>query len=116
MTDQTKDYILYGVILLVFYFIFKGKQTGVVTSKLGTYDSKGNPSFPVSNPEFDYAVCGVSSDVIKHGLPIRVCIDPATDNEYPVSEYPQGNYGQVIFLTDPNQIDRSNTLNGVPNV
>jgi hypothetical protein len=114
MTDQTKDYILYGIVILALYFIFKGKQSGVVSATLGSYDASGKAKFPADlTNEFDYAICGISADVIKNGLPIRVCIDPATNIEYPVEAYPQGNYGQVIFLRDKLQIARSNLINGV---
>lgn len=104
MTDINKDYILFGITILVLYLLLKGKVTTEVSSKIIPY---GN------NNEFDYAVCGVSSDVIKNNLPIRICIDPSTGMEYPVGEYPQGNYGQVIFLTAKDQIARSNLINGV---
>ena len=103
MTDANKNYILFGVVIFALYFVFKGKVTTEVSSKIIPY---GN------NNEFDYAVCGISSDIVKNNLPIKVCIDPATGKEYPVQDYPTGNYGQVIFLKDKQQIARSNLING----
>src|SRR5258708_9567012 len=103
MTDTNKDYILFGVVILVLFLLFKGKVTTEVSSKIIPYGT---------NNEFDYAVCGVSADVIRNGLPIKICIDPNTGKEYPSSDYPSGNYGQVVFLKDRQQIARSNLING----
>lgn len=106
MIDKTKDYILYGIVIFVLYFIFKGKQVATVSAKLG-------PDIIGNDKEFDYAVCGVSINVINKGLPVRVCIDPVTGIEHPIEEYPAGgSYGQIVYLRDKDQISRSNILNG----
>jgi hypothetical protein len=98
MTNSTKNLILYAGVIIVLYLILRTKQTAVVTASLGSYDKLGNPSFPNDNKPFDYAVCGISADIIKNGLPIRVCIDPDTGKEYSVEQYPKGDYGQVVYL------------------
>jgi hypothetical protein len=108
MNDKTKDFILYGAIILIFLYLLRGKQIAVVTVKI-------NPPIDNTGTEFDYSVCGISPDVIKNGLPIKYCIDPGTGLEHSVSDYPNGNTGQVVFLRDQTLVDRSNTLNGVSN-
>lgn len=104
MSDNTKIAIFALVIMLLLY---SKKLTEVVTAKVG-----GVPVTNLGSNDFDYSVCGIAPQIAQNGLPIMVCIDPQTSQEYPIQEYPNGgNSAQVIFLRDNTQIARSILLN-----
>lgn len=104
MSDNTKIAIFAIVIMLLLY---SKKLTEVVTAKVG-----GISVSNLGNTEFDYSVCGIAPQIAQNGLPIMVCIDPQTSQEYPIQEYPNnGDSAQVIYLRDNTQIARSILLN-----
>lgn len=105
MSDNTKLTIFVIVILLMLY---SKKLTEVVTAKVGGVAVTPN----LGDRNFDYSVCGISADVARNGLAIKVCTNPDTGEVYPIEEYPNGGaQAQIVFLRSDTQAAENLKLN-----
>lgn len=88
--------------------LYSKKLTEVVTAKVGGVDVSPN----LGNRDFDFSVCGISADVARNGLAIKVCTNPDTGELYPIESYPNGGaQAQIVFLRNDAQAAENLKLN-----
>ncbi len=109
-----EDKTLYAIVAIILFLLFFKKLRPVVTASVGGVPVTAEQQNLGTNI-FDYSVCAVSIDVLIQKLPIRVCLDPATGEAYPIEEYPNGgSTAQIQILSrDTEMAKLSNKLNGV---